>query len=171
MRIDIDAVPPRGRVVQADADTPWVVAATARALDAVPSSVLLEVTVYRVDGGARVRGTGTVSASRSCDRCGSDIVLRLEGEVDLRYVPEGQTGPDGVELGADELDVGWFDGHSLDLGDVWSEQLALWLPDVVRCGSAGVAPVDPERPCRVPVQDPGPDLKRRNPFAGIVLPE
>jgi hypothetical protein len=76
-----------------------------------------------------------------------------------------------LELESTELDVGWFDGHSLDLGDVWSEQLALWLPDVVRCASAGATPVAPASACALPVQEPGPDLKRRNPFAGIVLPE
>lgn len=171
MRIDMDAVPPRGREIHADLESAWAVAATERALDAPPADLVLALTVYRVEGGARVRGTGAATARRSCDRCGGDLAVRLEGEVDLRYVPHGQTGPDGLELESDELDVGWFDGHSLDLADVWSEQLALWLPDVVRCDSAGATPEDPSRPCRVPVQDPGPDLKRRNPFAGIVLPE
>ena len=171
MRIDMDAVPPRGRVVDATAADGWAAAATERALDAVPLELELHLTVYRVDGGARVRGTGRVRSQRTCDRCGGDIHHGLEGDVDLRYVPSGHTGPDGVELAADELDVGWFDGHVLDLADVWSEQLALWLPDVIRCGSDGATPTDPSRPCRLPVQDPGPDLKRRNPFAGIVLPE
>lgn len=171
MRIDIDAVPPRGRAVAANTQSAWAVAATERAMDATPTLLELDWTVYQIDGGARVRGPAEVEVSRSCDRCGGDLSLRLEGDVDLRYVPDAHTGPDGVELESAELDVGWFDGHSLDLGDVWSEQLALWLPGVVRCDSAGVSPVDPSRPCRVPVQDPGPALKRRNPFAGIVLPE
>lgn len=171
MRIDIDAVPPRGRPIEADTESPWAVQATERALDAAPTTLSLAVSVYRVDGGARVRGTGLAEVVRTCDRCGGDVTLRLEGDVDLRYVPHGHTGPDGVELAVDELDVGWFDGHSLDLADVWSEQLALWLPEVVRCDTAGATPAEPSRPCRLPVQDPGPDLTRRNPFAGIVLPE
>ncbi len=77
---------------------------------------------------------------------------------------------DGVELQEDELDVGWFEGPGLDLAAVVSEQLALWLPDVVRCDSPGATRAVPGE-CALPVQDPGPDLKRRNPFAGIVLPE
>ncbi|MEC7948526.1 MAG: DUF177 domain-containing protein [Myxococcota bacterium] len=171
MRIDIDAVPPRGRPIEADESAAWVVRASECALGAVPVRASVAVTVYRVAGGARVRGRGDATIACACDRCGGDIVLLLEGDVDLRYVPHGQTGPEGVELASDELDVGWFDGHSLDLGDVWSEQLALWLPDVVRCDTPGATSADADRPCRLPIQDPGPDLKRRNPFAEIVLPE
>lgn len=171
MRIDVDAVPPRGRAIEADETAAWVVRASECALGAVPEKAWVAVTIYCVAGGARVRGRGGVTVACTCDRCGGDIDLQLEGDVDLRYVPHEQTGPEGVELVPDELDVGWFDGHSLDLGDVWSEQLALWLPGVVRCDTPGATPADPDRLCRVPVQDPGPDLKRRNPFAGIVLPE
>lgn len=171
MRIDLDAVPPRGRAVQCDGSAAWVAEATERALDAPPAAVSLDLTVYKVDRGARVRGTASVDVERPCDRCGGPLTLRLEGDVDLRYVPQGLTGPAGLELESGDLDVGWFDGHSLDLGDVWSEQLALWLPEVVRCDTPGATPAAPPRPCRLPVQEPGPDLQRRNPFAGIVLPE
>jgi uncharacterized metal-binding protein YceD (DUF177 family) len=171
VRIDIDAVPPRGRAVAVDLGAAWAVTATEGALGSAPTALSLDWTVYAVEGGARVRGRADVSVSQACDRCGGDLSLRLQGDVDLRYVPHAHTGPDGLELETTELDVGWFDGHSLDLGDVWSEQLALWLPDVVRCATAGVTPADPSRPCALPVQDPGPALERRNPFAGIVLPE
>ena len=168
MKVDVEAIPPRGMNIKGG---DWVSLTAEKALGAVPSESHLEVVVYRVDGGVRVKGEGLVRVARTCDRCGEDIELSLGGPIDLRYLPSSHQGPSTLELASDELDVGWFDGYSLDMYSVWSEQLVLWLPDVLRCDTDGVRPSVSGRACRVPVQDPGPDLKRRNPFAAIVLPE
>lgn len=170
MQIDVDNLPPRGIKVTATGADAWAATAAESALGEVPSDLQVDVQVYRNDRGARVRGTLQIEVPHDCDRCAVALVLRLGGDIDLTYVKGAPSLPDGVELQEDELDVGWYDGPRFDLAAVLSEQLALWLPDVVRCATPGAERTVPGE-CVLPVQDPGPELKRRNPFAGIVLPE
>ncbi len=164
MRIVMDALPPQGLDLKVGLQDEWARAAAQIALEAPPTVLDLDLRVMAVDHDARVRGQGRCVVPATCGRCGEALVFEVGGDIDLSYARPGAAGTDPVELEADDLDVGWFDGHHLDLADVLSEQLGLWLPLRIVCGGPGVTRPLPG-PCELPHQDPGPDLSRQNPFA------
>jgi uncharacterized metal-binding protein YceD (DUF177 family) len=166
MRIVLDAVPPGGVPVTATAETDWAARAAAHAIDTAVATLAVDLRVRAVDAGARVDGTLKAAFDTACGRCGADLRYALSGEVDLDYSPVPPKGTDPIELDPDDMDVGWFDGHQLDLADVVSEQLGLWLPARIVCGDPAATRQSPG-PCEVPAHDGGPALVRNNPFAAL----
>ncbi len=134
MRVVIAGIPKPGLEVDLDLGADWVRDAARDALDAAASSVrgALEVRVQgqRVSVGGRVRAV----ADGLCDRCGEAVerVVQVEA-IALHYLPDrGDLAPD-LELGAEDLDVGWYRHGVLDLGDVLREALALAVPARTTC--------------------------------------
>ena len=166
MRIVLDAVPPNGVPVTADVSTGWAARAAGHALDAAAVGLTVALRVRQVDAGARVDGTLLASFDTACARCGAELRHTLSGEVDLDYIPTPPVGTDPVELDVGDMDIGWFDGHQLDLAEVVSEQLGLWLPARIVCDDAASVRASPGA-CEVPAHDGGPDLTRNNPFAAL----
>ncbi len=174
MLVVVEQIPEEGLDVRATLAQDWAREAAALALDGAADSLDFHLHLVQHLGHVRVTGDGRAAIPRTCARCGRPLRLVLSGAVDLSYSPataarvDGALAGEAVALDAEDLDIGWYEGGSLDLAQVLSEQLALWLPDRVRCDSPGVEP--PDGPCELPAQDPGPEL-RRNPFAGLVVPE
>lgn len=172
MRIPVDTIPEEGLVVEADLDTGWASKALSEAVDARPDALELKVKVERLADHVRVSGDAQGSVVRSCDRCGEPVRLHLGGPIDLYYAPENLVDEGNIELSADELDIGWFDGEALDLGLVLTEQFALWAPSRVRCGDRGVDQLPGPHPCGLPAEaSSGGDVRARSPFAKLRLPE
>ena len=172
MRIQLDSIPDDGLDVHADAGAPWAVAAVELSLGVPPASLHFDVKVSRIEDHVRVRGEGDASGEFACDRCGEPVRLSLRGPIDLYYAPESYLKGADSELGADDLDIGWFDGEALQLADVFSEAVALWAPDRVRCGDRGVVQVGAAHPCALPPEAmAAPDLRPASPFAKLRLPE
>lgn len=166
MILVIDVVPPQGKRVSATLEDEWACRAAALALEAPPTALDIQLRVRTVDEIARVDGTLYAQTQRVCDRCGALVRVALEGETDLTFARLPPPGVDAVELEGDDLDLSWFDGERLDLAQAVSEQLGLWLPLRVVCGENGVERLE-EGDCSLPEQDPGPTLKRENPFAAL----
>ncbi|MFT5679717.1 MAG: uncharacterized metal-binding protein YceD (DUF177 family), partial [Myxococcota bacterium] len=116
-----------------------------------------------------VIGEGALLLVVPCDRCLADLTFTLSEPVFLRYAPTDPKVTDDRDLGEDDLDEGWFDGRLLDMTDVVSEQLMLWMPDRILCGSPGVGRRTAGT-CGQIDYDPGPEVKRASPFAGLKLP-
>jgi uncharacterized metal-binding protein YceD (DUF177 family) len=174
MRITVEHIPDDGLDVTASMSDPWAREAAGQSLEGEPQSVELSVHVDRVAGSPtlRVRGEAAVVVARDCDRCGAPLKLEVSGPVDLYYhPPELAPEEDNESLHSDELDIGWYDGITLEMDAVFSEQLALWLPERVRCTDPGVEPsIDPVE-CQLPEGDREVDLDTHRPFAGLKLPE
>ena len=181
VKVVVDALPPEGRSIEASLDDRWLFEAARRSVEAKPRALSCRVTVARQsvdrnsgrpqDDGPRyvVEGTLSVSWRQACHRCVRSLEVTMEGPVSLTYARGALPDSDEVELEASELDIGWFEGGSLDLADVVSEQLALWLPDRVVCKDDRATRVDEsdEGPCVVHRHDGGPDLSRQTPFSGL----
>lgn len=172
MKVHFDAIPDAGLRVSADLETPWAREAAGLSMGGDLEQLSLTLKVERMADHLRVTGKGEATAVRPCDRCGESVRIRVKGPIDLYYGPKALAAEGSVELASDELDIGWFDGESLELADVVSEQLALWTPGRIRCHDRGVEQVDGPHPCALPASaTEGPDLKPRSPFAKLRLPE
>lgn len=170
MRISTDDIPARGLPVRADLSAPWLAAAARVALGSAPQSLTIALTVNKKNTTVVVSGEAESSLLIHCDRCLSSVRLSLSGPVDLRYAPVDPDDATDRDLNADDLEEGWFDGRLLDMTDVVSEQLTLWMPDRILCGSPGVERLT-DGTCSPIDYDPGPEVKRASPFAGLTLPK
>lgn len=86
--------------------------------------------------------SGTLEAS--CDRCLEQMTIPVEHDFDLPYRPmEEIAREEDVEVGEDELTVGFFSGDGLNLADVVREQVLLSVPmkTVCRPDCRGLCPV------------------------------
>jgi len=139
MRVVIDQLPIGGRQVSLSLGEEWAAEAAQLALDGPATTLGGELDVQRASRRGIVHVTGSAAAWRhaTCDRCGEACRHGVEVEVSLLYAPSEDSGDsfDGgeIELQADDLDVGWYDGGVVDLGAVLGEALALELPPRIRC--------------------------------------
>jgi uncharacterized protein len=90
----------------------------------------LETVSLQIDpDGADVFVHGSVAATipQICSRCLESFPARVNAPVDVRLVPRPATG-DTVELGADDLDVDFYENDTLDLDRVVETETTLALP-------------------------------------------
>jgi len=181
VKVVVDALPPEGRTVRATLEDAWLFEAARRSIEAKPRALSCDLKVSKQpvdrDSGRPqdrdprflVGGSLSVTWKQACHRCVRSLRMTMEGPVALTYVRGTLPDSDEVELEAGDLDLGWFDGGSLDLADVVSEQLALWLPDRVVCGDARAERTDTadDGACALHQHDGGPDLSRQTPFSGL----
>ena len=138
MRIQTESLPDTGLVITVEKSDPWANGAARIAFDAAAETLKGELHVRRIGPGVRVVGTLKASAIKACDACLESVQLEIGGALELYYEtpPVGQTGE--IELEADSLDTGFFDGVELNLADVVCEFLTLQCPARVRCGEEGI---------------------------------
>ena len=74
-----------------------------------------------------VHGRLQASVEQTCGRCLEVFRARVDAPVDLRLVPK-PAGADSVELGADDLDVDFYENDELDVTRVVGNETVLALP-------------------------------------------
>jgi uncharacterized protein len=92
----------------------------------------------------RLRGKINASAEVDCDRCLKRVALPVETEFDVTYVPaEDYKRSEAAELQEEDLSLSVFDGESIDLDELVSEQVLLALPARALCSEEckGLCPV------------------------------
>ena len=103
----------------------------------------LAATADLARAGAEVRATGRVAAEvrQACVVTGAPVETRLDEPFALRFrPPPGAAKPDEeIELGESELDVGFYEGGAIDLGEAAAETLALALDPYPRSPEAEAA--------------------------------
>ncbi len=184
MRIPLDQITEPGLEISGDVQESWVLAAAvslrdtpgqpkaAPRADEPPESAEVKLTLSRNGDHVDVFGQASVTIVRGCDRCGTSVRMSMAGDVDMHFNPPADSYEEAEHgLSADELDVGWHDGQAIDLCAVLTEQFTLWAPDVVRCGETGVSPIAADHRCELPTGAQEEGASKRNPFAGLRLPE
>ncbi|MCB9662687.1 MAG: DUF177 domain-containing protein [Alphaproteobacteria bacterium] len=137
MRVEVEDIPSRGRVVAYGLDDPSLVAPVALALEATPTELSGELRLKRDGTGVRAFVRGRARVELPCARCGEPVDLVVEVDTRLGYRPTAEAPASGeVELSADDLDEGFFDGTGLEIGDILAEAFALAAPDRVTCAAA-----------------------------------
>lgn len=79
-----------------------------------------------------------------CDRCLGAVTIPIEHDFDLFYRPlKSIAREEEIEISADELEVGFYSGDGIELADVATEQVILFVPMKVICqpGCRGLCPV------------------------------
>ncbi|HEX5411488.1 MAG TPA: DUF177 domain-containing protein [Terriglobia bacterium] len=92
----------------------------------------------------RVRGHISGLLGAACDRCLEQIKIRVDLDFDLPYRPmEEIAQEEEIEVGTDELTVGFFTGDGINLADVVREQVLLSVAMKVVCrpDCLGLCPV------------------------------
>jgi len=120
-----------------------------------------------VDGTTvHVRGQLSGNVSTDCGRCLEAYELPVGQELDLFFLPRAQGRPqeqeEDVELSDRDVVVGYYDGETLDLGEVIREQIILDMPlkRLCREGCLGRCPTCGQNrnqlPCACPpAEEPG----------------
>jgi uncharacterized metal-binding protein YceD (DUF177 family) len=135
VRIALDTITDDGVSVPLALSEPWVAEAACLALDGEVEEIHGELVIERSAQVIKVQGNVLVAATRSCERCGETVPLRLElAPVDLSYAPEEDgVGSGEVRLAAGDLDVGYYAGGAIELASVLCEAIALELPTRLLC--------------------------------------
>ena len=95
-------------------------------------------------GEIQVRGHISGDLEAACDRCLEQMRFPVDIDFDLPYRPmEEIAREEELEVGADELTVGFFSGDGVNLADVVREQVLLSVPmkTVCRPDCRGLCPV------------------------------
>jgi uncharacterized metal-binding protein YceD (DUF177 family) len=87
-----------------------------------------------------MRGTVRAAVTQICVATGAPIEAEVEAVADLTFRPQPATAADEeIELGAEELDVAFYDGAVVDAGEAAAETLSLALDPYPRAPDAEAA--------------------------------
>lgn len=138
MRLSVEKLPTDGRDVNVRPDEVWSLEAARIAMGQDDVSVSGSLRIEGGPGRVVVHAELHSESQLDCERCGESVPVVVDVDADLTYLParSSTTAPE-VELGADDLDVGFFEGEALDLVSVVSEALALELPHRILCSDTG----------------------------------
>lgn len=93
--------------------------------------------------GEMVRASGSLSArvTQNCVATGAPVEAEVEEDfrIEFRPNPVGIGAEEEIELSEGELDVAFYDGASIDLGEAVAETLSLALDPYPRCADADTA--------------------------------
>ena len=130
---------PHGLVIEAEAEERL---ALARRFGLI-SVERLSAEVRLTRDGEQVTATGSLIAAviQSCVATGEPVETAREEEfrIEFRPYPEPNGSDEEIELGKDELDIIFYEGSVIDLGEAVSETLSLSLDPYPRCQTAKAA--------------------------------
>ena len=100
-----------------------------------------EADLARKGGSVIARGRIEASVTQSCVASGEPVEAAIDEPFELEFRPSPKAGrPDEeIELGESELDVTFYDGGAVDLGEAAAETLALALDPYPRAPGAAEA--------------------------------
>ena len=136
VRVDTLGTEPRSIAIEAD---PPERAALARRFDLVGIDRLgAEASLVRDGAEVIARGRMAAAVVQRCVASGEPVAAAVEAPFELVFRPPPRDGrPDEeVELGPSELDVVFYEGGAIDLGEAVAETLALSLDPYPRAPDA-----------------------------------
>jgi uncharacterized metal-binding protein YceD (DUF177 family) len=93
--------------------------------------------------GEIVRASGTLAAkvTQSCVATGAAVEAEVAEQFSIEFRPQPAAGgaDEEIELSEGELDIVFYEGASVDLGDAVAESLSLALDPYPRCSDADLA--------------------------------
>jgi uncharacterized metal-binding protein YceD (DUF177 family) len=138
VRIDAIGVEPRQMAIEAEPDER---AALSRRFGLVAIDRLAaEADLARRGTAVVARGRVTAAVTQSCVASGEPVEAAIDEAFDIEFRPTPAADADEeIELGESELDVVFFDGGAIDLGEAAAETVALALDPYPRAPGASEA--------------------------------
>ena len=98
----------------------------------------IDLSAQKTDGTIRLRGEIAGQIVFTCGRCMEDQLSEVQTDVEFVLMPrekwqERYEGAEEIELQAEDLDVSFYDGESIDLEPLIREALLLDLPVYAAC--------------------------------------
>ena len=104
-----------------------------------------ELTLSVENGDIFAEGSFEAEGEAACDRCSDPVSARFGKSFHTVLVPRGDEPEksDPVELRAEDLEVGYYDGKGVEVNDIFWEQVALELPVKIVCSEEckGICPM------------------------------
>ncbi len=103
------------------------------------------IAIDRLEARAEVRATAgavlatgrlTAAVTQACVASGEPVPAAIDEPFDLRFVPEGGSADEEIELEEGDLDVIGYEGSAIDLGEAAAQTLALALDPFPRAPNA-----------------------------------
>ena len=110
----------------------------------VAAPVALAFNVERKGERYHLVGRAAATLELTCSRCLEPFTWPVEAAFDLRYLPQSANAGDGEqEVAGEDLDVAFYEGDTIDLGQLLREQFYLSLPmkPLCRDDCLGLCPV------------------------------
>jgi uncharacterized metal-binding protein YceD (DUF177 family) len=139
--IALDTLGETPRVIRIEAD-PAERAALARRFSLVQIDALAaELALRREEDRIFAEGRVTGAVTQSCIASGAPVLARIDEAFSLEFrpLPAGERPDEEVELGESELDVTFYEGGAIDIGEAAAETLALALDLYPRAPDADAA--------------------------------
>lgn len=142
MRVRLEDIPPQGREVAfidkhlAPEDLgPQVLAVTE------PPSVRLRL--MRTDDRVMAKGPYQARLRLNCSRCLKEMDFSVQGELDLVFLPQGPAVEEEVHLAQEDMEVCFYQGGEIDLGQAVRDEISLAVPMAPVCQEAcpGICPI------------------------------
>jgi uncharacterized metal-binding protein YceD (DUF177 family) len=137
----IDTIGPAPRAVAVEAEAGERAALAARFGLAAIHRLSAEASLGRREEIVTAEGIVRAAVTQSCVATGEPVEAVVEAPFRIEFRPPPGDGPDEeeVELGEAELDVTFYNGGSVDLGEAVAETLSLALDPYPRAPGAGEA--------------------------------
>jgi uncharacterized protein len=96
--------------------------------------VTYDVTVKKVEGGARVLGSLDCILAVVCSRCLEEFSFPVAAQLDIELEPKSlMPEANELELSKNEMDVDYFEGDEIDLTSLFHEEILLNIPMMPLC--------------------------------------
>ncbi|HUP04901.1 MAG TPA: DUF177 domain-containing protein [Bryobacteraceae bacterium] len=96
------------------------------------------------EGQLRIQGRYSVEMTAQCDRCLGRARFPLDASFDLYYRPSSEmVSEEELEIDEGEVEIGFYEGEGIELGEILLEQVLLALPMQRVCSDLckGICPV------------------------------
>ena len=138
--VSIDTIGSAKRTVSIEADTAERAALAERFGLAAIDSLSADVTLSREDGPIAATGTVRADVVQTCIASGLPVPAHVEEVFAIAFHPQSERGgEEEIELDAGDMDVVFYEGGAIDIGEAVSETLSLALDPYPRAPGADAA--------------------------------
>ena len=135
MKVRVSELPDSGRVSHFHKSEVWL-SALPEATQEITLERPIEVDLDLSPGGDGIKLSGRLQGAVrvSCSRCLQQFVLNVDEAIDFMLLePQPGDAPEEIDLTAEELDTEFFDGETIDVDHIVTEQIFLALPQRPLC--------------------------------------
>lgn len=103
-------------------------------------SLTADIGLKHEASGISATGHLTATLEQNCVATGNPVRAKIDEAIALRFVAESDMPGDAeIELGAEDCDTIFHDGHGIDIGEAIAQSLGLALDPYPRCADADEA--------------------------------